>query len=147
MVTGGSLGLLLGADIVLMTPEATITPWYSAVGFSPDGGWTAILPHLIGRRRVSQILFTNSTVTATEAAAWGIAAEVVEAPEIRERALSVAHEIAAQKTEAVRSAKTLLTTGTDEVEGRLDEERRAFVAQVTTPEAMKGMAAFLRRSH
>ena len=42
-VTGGSLGLLLAADWVIMHREVMITPYYVAVGFSPDGGWTALL--------------------------------------------------------------------------------------------------------
>ncbi|HEY5776542.1 MAG TPA: enoyl-CoA hydratase/isomerase family protein, partial [Xanthomonadales bacterium] len=48
-VTGGSLGLLLAADHVIMRRGASITPYYSVVGFSPDGGWTALLPDIIGR--------------------------------------------------------------------------------------------------
>ena len=35
-VTGGSLGLLLAADRVVMNRDAKITPWYARVGFSPD---------------------------------------------------------------------------------------------------------------
>ena len=40
-VCGGSLGLLLACDRVVMQQDAGIAPWYRAVGFSPDGGWTA----------------------------------------------------------------------------------------------------------
>ena len=40
-VSGGSLGLVLAADMVLVSGRASFTPYYSQVGFSPDGGWTA----------------------------------------------------------------------------------------------------------
>jgi 2-(1,2-epoxy-1,2-dihydrophenyl)acetyl-CoA isomerase len=139
IVTGGSLGLLLGADIVLMAPEATITPWYSAVGYSPDGGWTAILPNIIGKQRAAKILLQNETITAEKAVCWGLAAEV--APTVRERAAELASEIAAMRTGPLMSAKRLLHD--DRVASALEAERAAFVAQILTPEAHEGMASFL----
>jgi 2-(1,2-epoxy-1,2-dihydrophenyl)acetyl-CoA isomerase len=45
IVTGGSLGLVLAADIIIVTPNTSFTPYYAEVGFSPDGGWTAILSY------------------------------------------------------------------------------------------------------
>ena len=53
IVTGGSLGFILGSDIVLVAPEASFAPFYSEVGPSPDGGWAVLLPLVIGPRRVA----------------------------------------------------------------------------------------------
>jgi 2-(1,2-epoxy-1,2-dihydrophenyl)acetyl-CoA isomerase len=53
-VTGGSLGFLLASDLVAITPEAFIQPYYTQVGFSPDGGWTAMLPDRIGIARTRE---------------------------------------------------------------------------------------------
>ena len=58
IVTGGSLGLVLASDLALLAPEATITPFYSVVGFSPDGGWLVVSPcetsyHFAGFETVS----------------------------------------------------------------------------------------------
>ncbi|HCR80727.1 MAG TPA: enoyl-CoA hydratase/isomerase family protein, partial [Alcanivorax sp.] len=44
MVTGGSVGLVLACDIVVAGPRASFAPWYTRVGYSPDGGWTALMP-------------------------------------------------------------------------------------------------------
>lgn len=140
-VTGGSMGLLLGSDVVLMAPEATITPWYAPVGYSPDGGWTAILPSLIGRKRVAAVLLGNRTITAEDAVAWGIANDIVPADQIRSRAEELATEIAAMK--ATAGAKRLLGGDTAAIAAGLEEERKAFVAQIITPEARRGMATFL----
>ena len=60
-VTGGSLGFLLAADRVIMSRGVTITPYYSVVGFSPDGGWTALLPDIIGRQRTMHWLASNAS--------------------------------------------------------------------------------------
>lgn len=145
MVTGGSLGLVLGGDIVLMAPRATIAPWYGAVGFSPDGGWTALLPDVIGARRAAHVLHTNESIGAEAALAWGLANEIVPGDEIEERAVTVALEIATLKAGSIASTKRLLHRNLDEVETRLEAERDAFVRQILTPEAQKGMAAFLGR--
>lgn len=141
IVTGGSLGLLLGADVVLMAPEATITPWYSEVGYSPDGGWTAILPNIIGKQRASRILLHNETITAEQAVAWGLATDVTT--RVRERAAELASEIAAMKADSVTSARRLLHRDHDQVASDLEAERAAFLVQILTPEAHDGMALFL----
>lgn len=146
MVTGGSLGLLLGGDVLLVAPEATITPWYTAVGFSPDGGWTALLPDVIGPQRTARILYTNESISAEEAVHWGLATEIVPADEIEERAATVALELAGTKAGATASTKRLLRRGIDDVAARLEAEREAFVRQILTPEAQKGMAAYLGRA-
>ncbi|MDX2343055.1 MAG: enoyl-CoA hydratase/isomerase family protein [Acidimicrobiia bacterium] len=143
MVTGGSLGLLLGSDVVLMAPEATITPWYPVAGYSPDGGWTAILPNVIGSRRTAMTLLRNETITADDAVAWGIAADVVPAAGIRVRAEALAQEIAEMQPGSIVATKRLLNTDTSLVAAALEQERTAFVKQIVTPEARKGMAAFL----
>lgn len=142
-VTGGSLGLLLGADVVLIAPEATITPWYSVVGYSPDGGWTAILPGIIGKRRAAGVLFRNHTITAQEAVAWGLAAEIVDATAIRGRAREIATEMSRLKPAATASTKRLLHPDLAAVAAGLEAERRAFIAQIVTPEARRGMESFL----
>ncbi|MGD2176725.1 MAG: enoyl-CoA hydratase/isomerase family protein, partial [Anaerolineae bacterium] len=71
IVTGGSLGLVLGCDVVLVAPEAGFTPYYRVVGFSPDGGWTAMLPAIIGPKPAAEVLLRNLTIAAEQAVAWG----------------------------------------------------------------------------
>ena len=146
MVTGGSLGLVLGGDVVLIAPDASITPWYAVVGFSPDGGWTALLPEVIGPKRTARILYGNESIRADAAVQWGLAAEIVPGNEIEERAATVALELAAMKPGSVLSTKRLLNLDLDTVADRLERERIAFVRHILTPEAQKGMASFLGRS-
>ncbi len=70
-VTGGSIGLVLACDLVIVSPQASFTPYYNVVGFSPDGGWTALLPSVIGTARTAEALLTNATITAQQAVEWG----------------------------------------------------------------------------
>jgi 2-(1,2-epoxy-1,2-dihydrophenyl)acetyl-CoA isomerase len=142
-VTGGSLGLILASDVVLVSPDASFRPWYGVVGFGPDGGWTALLPGIIGPQRAGSILLTNQAITAAEAVQWGMASELVPADELLVAAMRVASAVADQQTGTVRHAKALLAGDLAGVAGRLEAEREHFVHQVVTTEAREGMARFL----
>jgi len=142
-VTGGSIGLVLASDIVLIAPEGTITPYYSEVGFSPDGGWTAILPDLIGTRRTAELLMLNHTIRPEQAVAWGIANRIVPGHQIRSDALSTAEGIARMKPGSVRYTKKLLGRDSDSISDHLDAECQYFVDQIVTEEASAGVIDFL----
>jgi enoyl-CoA hydratase/carnithine racemase len=143
IVTGGSLGLVLGCDAVLVAPSASFTPYYSVVGFSPDGGWTAMLPSIIGSKRASDVLLRNLTISAEEAADWGLATRVVPAERIRDEALSVAQDIAAKKRGSIGQTKRLLSLTHGDLAARLKAERFRFVEQIGSEEARHGICAFL----
>jgi 2-(1,2-epoxy-1,2-dihydrophenyl)acetyl-CoA isomerase len=143
MVTGGSMGLVLGSDVVLIAPEASFTPYYSVVGFSPDGGWTALLPTIIGLKRTGEILMRNQTITAEQAVAWGLASRIVPAGRIHEEALSTAQDLAAMKAGSIGHTKALLSSACSDLETRLEAERTRFVQQIVTEEARQGIEAFL----
>ena len=142
-VTGGSIGLILAADIVLVTPEASFTPYYSVVGPSPDGGWTALLPQVIGRQRAAEVLFTNATIDAATAVAWGLANRLVPTDQLRATAVAIAQAIAAKKQGSIRRSKRLLYPDRDDIARRLEAERQQFVQEVVHGEAMAGFQAFV----
>lgn len=143
IVTGGSLGLILAADVVLVTPEASFTPYYTVVGFSPDGGWTALLPQVIGPTRTAEALMCNATISAEQAVAWGLANRVVPAARIQEEVRMVADAFAAMQTQSTARTKALLRHNLGDVATGLERERQQFVEQIVTEEARRGMATFL----
>jgi len=145
IVTGGSMGLVLACDLVLAAPEVTFTPYYSIVGFSPDGGWTAMLPAIIGAKRAAAILMQNKSITTEEALAWGLVDKIVDCEQIQPEALRVAEDIASKKQGSIHHTKRLLLDDQSNLARRLEEERRRFVKQIVTVEAQAGMAAFLDR--
>jgi 2-(1,2-epoxy-1,2-dihydrophenyl)acetyl-CoA isomerase len=145
IVTGGSLGFVLASDIVLVAPEASFTPYYAVVGYSPDGGWTAMLPSVIGHQRAAEILALNRTITAEQAVAWGIANRIVPADQIRDAARATAEAIARHKPGSVWRTKPLLWGDIGQIARRLDAERQQFVEHIVSAEARAGMAAFLGR--
>lgn len=143
IVTGGSLGLILASDIVVVTPEASITPYYSVVGFSPDGGWTAILPSIIGAKRTFEILATNRTITASELIHWGIASSLVSSEEMNNHLADIVDRVFSMKPRSIRSTKRLLRMDREICSGKLEMERKEFVAQVVTDEARHGIEKYL----
>jgi len=146
MVTGGSLGLVLACDLVLVSPSASFTPWYREVGFSPDGGWTVLLPRLIGKARATHVLMMNETITSEQAVAWGMAARIVPDDEVRSEAARTARHLAAGVGGSIASTKARLWSDVDAIADGLEDERRRFVEQIVSLEARAGMEAFLRKA-
>ena len=145
IVTGGSLGFILGSDIVLVAPEASFAPFYSEVGPSPDGGWAVLLPLLIGPRRAAEVLYLNEAIGAETAVTWGLANRVVPADQIQAEALTLAEAIAAKKQGSIRHTKQLLHLNRDEIAARLDNELDHFVQQMVTDEAIDGFRDFVNQ--
>ena len=143
-VTGGSLGLLLAADHVIMRRGVTVTPYYSIVGFSPDGGWTALLPDIIGRQQASNWLASNASHDAETCLKLGLAQQVVEG-DCEAAALAWAEEVAGKQAGSVRGTRKPENTNIEILRQRLEAERRSFVSQVQTQKALDGIDSFLRR--
>lgn len=142
-VTGGSIGLVAPADVVIAGVSTWLQPYYAEVGFSPDGGWTALLPRLVGRARVADALVRDRRVDATEAERWGLVTEVVADDEVEEQARAAAQRAAALRPGALAHARRLLAGDRAAVAAALEAERAAFCAQIRTAEARDGLRAFL----
>lgn len=139
-VTGGAAGLLFAADLAVLAPDAFVQPWYSEVGFAPDGGWTAVLPERIGAGRAQAWLLSNRRLSAAEAVAAGLAEAVDPEPEARALALLDRGDAG-----AAIAAKALVWDGPRraEVTRRLAAETAAFLDRIDRPEVRAGMARFL----
>jgi 2-(1,2-epoxy-1,2-dihydrophenyl)acetyl-CoA isomerase len=146
VVTGGSIGLVLAADMVLVTPQASFTPYYNVVGFSPDGGWTALLPGVIGAARAAESLLTNATISAQRAVDWGLVNRVVEADRLYDEARAAAEVIVTMKINSVRRSIQLLRAHKLAALPKLQAELNQFVEQIVTEEAQNGMREFLKES-
>lgn len=143
-VTGGSLGLLLAADWVIMHRGVTITPYYAAVGFSPDGGWTALLPDIIGRQQTMDWLANNASYDADTCLSLGLVHQVIE-NDCDAAALAWAERVAEMQSASVTGAGRLLNTNIEALRLRLQAELETFVIQIQTQQALDGINDFLRR--
>ncbi|WP_455282707.1 enoyl-CoA hydratase/isomerase family protein [Cupriavidus necator] len=142
-LTGGSLGLVLACDMAVLAQDARIAPFYTVVGFSPDGGWTAMLPKLVGTPRARAWQLNNAIMAAPDAVAYGIAAALSEPGSAEAEAIALARGIAAKVPGSVAHTRALLRWDADALAAGLERERAAFVAQVATAETAEGMRRFL----
>jgi 2-(1,2-epoxy-1,2-dihydrophenyl)acetyl-CoA isomerase len=140
-VTGGALGFVLASDVVLVTDRASFTPYYVEAGFSPDGGWTAILPDVIGRKRSTTVQLLNQTITAGQALDWGLATAHADEAGLERAVAELVGQLLDKKTGSVRCTRRLMRPA--DLESRLERERALFVEQIATEEAMAAMKAWL----
>jgi len=140
-VTGGSLGLVLACDLVVMAQGAVFKSHYLSAGFAPDGGWTALLPRRIGFQRAASALLLNRSMRAEEALACGLITETVISEELETAAARVADRLLRAPANTLRSAKRLLWHDRAEIAAALEAERQAFVAAVAG--ARQGVSDFL----
>jgi len=145
-VSGGSLGLLLASDRVVMRRGATITPWYAVVGFSPDGGWTALLPDIAGRQQTMQWLAGNASRDADSCQMLGLVHQVVD-EDCDTAAMAWAKRVAEMQSGSITRSRRLLNADIEELRYRLEAEREAFVNQIQTQQALDGIDQFLRRQN
>ena len=143
-----SLGMavedVVAADLVLLAPQAVFKAHYATAGFGPDGGWTALVGRLAGRRRAAAALLLNRSIRAEEAVVWGLANEIVAAEALHEAATAAARKIAAYPAGTMRAAKRLLWGDRAQLAADLEAERARFVELIASPEAVAGVDAFLR---
>jgi 2-(1,2-epoxy-1,2-dihydrophenyl)acetyl-CoA isomerase len=147
-VTGGSAGLVLAADLVAMAEDAFLQPWYAAVGFGPDGGWTALVPERVGTGRAMAVQALNQRIGAAEAVGLGLATAVVAAADLDATVDGWADEIVARSGPSLAAARRGIW---DEerigaVRRRLEGERERFVALIDRPETIAGMRRFVART-
>lgn len=144
----GGLEWACFADIRIADERArfgvTCRRWNIGLG---DGG-TQRLPRIIGMGRAMELIITGRVIDADEALRIGLANEVVPAGRSLDRAIELAHEIAALPQPAIRTDKEAAVRGF----GRpLDEglriEAECFDRLLDEPEMAEGVRRFNRREH
>ncbi|MGO1117226.1 enoyl-CoA hydratase/isomerase family protein [Rhodovibrionaceae bacterium A322] len=146
-ITGGSLGLMLASDLVAMADDAFLAPYYVNVGFSPDGGWAALLPSRIGAGRAKEIQLLNRHVSAQEALTLGLATAIAPAGELPDLVESWLRTLEDKVSLGLRAAKGALLSPEQRsaLASGLERERQLFVAQVGHPQVIEGLRRFLGR--
>ncbi len=145
-ITGGALGLVLACDLVAVTPRSFLQPYYVDVGFSPDGGWCAMLPGRIGEAAAREIQLLNRRVNVDEMLRLGLAqavAEDIDAVIGQWQATllgKVPAAIARTKQQLLKPERRVALAAA------LEAERQSFIDQIDSQETDAGMARFLAQS-
>ena len=143
---GAGLGLALMADFRVTCPEARFSANFIRIGLHPGFGLTATLPRLLGPQAAAKLLLTGRRLTGEQAAAIGLADDMVPAGDLRAAACALAAELAAGAPLAVMSTRATLRRGLADAVERATE--REYVEQDwlgATEDFRRGTAANIRR--
>ena len=143
---GGGLGLVCAADFVIAAESARFMSGAVRVGMAPDGGVSVTLTQLVGFRKAMEIILTNPTLTAKEAAEIGLITRVVPDAQLADEVDQLADQFAAAAPLALAASTRLLWSGLgSSVHTALPEEARTVSELSGTADAREGLAAVLER--
>ena len=143
---GAGLSIALAGDIVVAATSAHFSVGYSAIGMTPDGGLTWLLPKLIGLRRAQDMILANRRIDAREAVEIGLVTRVVEDEALEAEGRKIATELADAATDAIGAARSLILQGFGNgIEAQMEIEARAITRASIGDEAREGFAAFASR--
>ena len=143
---GAGLSLAAAADIVIASETAHFTAAYTAIGLTPDGGMTWLLPRLVGMRLAQDMMLTNRRLPAAEALAAGLVTRVVPADTLAEEGRKLAAQLADGPTNALGSVRRLLAESQNApLSLQLEREAASISSAAAGPEGREGVAAFAAR--
>lgn len=150
LALGGGCEVALACDIRVIHSGARLGLTEVGWGIIPAAGGTQRLQRLVGIGRAKQLIFTGTQLSAAEAAAIGLAEQVVEGEDpgesVREAADGLARRIAAMGPLAVRQAKRALNYGADQpLHDGLAFEWQCYEAILPSKDRLEGLAAFAEK--
>jgi len=140
---GAGFSLALACDTRIASEAAFFACAYGRIGASPDGGMTYFLPRVVGPSRALEILLNDPNMSAADALAEKLVAEVVAPDELMDRARAKAEKLGAKAPHYVRTAKRLVGQS---IENSLTEhlqlERHGIADSMATEDLRAGVTAF-----
>ena len=108
---GGGLGLSLAADFRVAAPEARFSANFTLLGYHHGFGLTVTLPRVVGVQQANLLLYTGRRIKGDEAHAIGLCDYLVPRDEVRQRAWTLAREIAAAAPLSVEAVRQTMHQG------------------------------------
>ncbi len=143
---GAGMSLAAACDLRLAAETATFRQAYTSLGLSPDGGWTVLIPQIIGPAKAMELLLLDPVLDAPQALALGLVHEVVPGARLMERANALASRLARGPSLAFGGAKALVNAALfPHLEAQLERERQRIVLQGGTADFREGVAAFVEK--
>lgn len=140
---GGGCELAMHADIIIAGEDARFGQPEINLGIMPGAGGTQRLLRAVGKSLAMQMVLTGEAIDARHALRAGLVSEITQPEYTVERALQIAHRIAAKAPLAVRLAKEALLKAMDtDLATGLRFERHVFTVLAGTRDREEGIAAF-----
>ncbi|EHI10525.1 enoyl-CoA hydratase/isomerase family protein [Mycolicibacterium thermoresistibile] len=143
---GAGAGLVLAADLVVMSERAMLVEPFVARGILPDSGAVYLLTRIVGLRRATELLMLGEPVDAARCEQLGLVNRVVAPDAVYPSALELARRLAAGPTVMLSLTKRLLAVSSESSRDRaFTEEAWAQEIVSTTRDLQEGLCAFAER--
>ncbi|MBI3507250.1 MAG: enoyl-CoA hydratase/isomerase family protein [Proteobacteria bacterium] len=143
---GGGCELAMHADIAIAGESARFGQPEVNLGVVPGAGGTQRLARIAGQQVAMKLILSGEMISAAEAHACGLVAEMVPDADVGARAVALAAKIAEKPVLAIRLAKELVLAARDvPLEQGLQFERKAFATLVASEDFKEGVAAFIEK--
>lgn len=145
-VGGIAFGMVLGADLRLVSTKAKFCAATIRLGLVANGSATYHLPRMVGLTRAAEILFLGDILSANKALGIGLVNRVVPPEKLLEETQVLAERLAASPRKALGRLKKILNTSlTSSLPAQMERERQAIAWSATTPDFQEGIRAFLEK--
>ena len=138
--------LLLHCEFVVSADNALFQTPFIRLGLVPEGASSLLMPQKLGYHHAAKLLLTGESVSAQDALAMGLVAEVVAPGEVEAKALALAESLNQLPPAAMRLSKTLLKGHEQEsVLTTIVREAEVFAGQLQSEEAKEAFTAFFEK--
>jgi 2-(1,2-epoxy-1,2-dihydrophenyl)acetyl-CoA isomerase len=146
VLTGAGFSMAIAGDLVVASRSAAFTMAYTRAGLSPDGSSSYYLPRLVGLRKAQELMFTNRSLSADEALAWGLINFAVADDALADKANELAEKFACGPRKANATVKKLLlSTYSNGLEVQMEIEGRCIAECAESKDGVEGIAAFISK--
>lgn len=144
---GAGMSLIAGTNLAYATTASKFSMAYTAIGLTPDGSSSWFLPRLIGWRRTEELMLTNRTLSAKEAADWGLLnACYEESGGLQDAVRKLAERLAQGPTAAFGRIRQMLEISAGRsLHDQLAVETQTIVDSARTADGQAGIKAFLAK--
>lgn len=146
LAVGFGTTLLPWCDLVLVAESARFRVPFVPLGVTTEAGSSATLPAVMGAQAAAEFVLTGDWLDADAAVACGLARRKVPADALLDEALALAHRLAAQPPDALRTTVRLLRAGRTEAWlAAIEREYAEFARLAGGPENLAAIEAFFSR--
>lgn len=143
---GGGFSLALACDLRYAAENAHFKQSYTSVGLSPDGGFTAFLPAIVGLAKSSELFLLDPVLDSLQAKQLGIINDIFPPDQLMPNVTAIAEKLANGPTQSYASVKRLLNLSLlPGLEKQLEQERQGMIAAGFSNDAKEGVRAFTEK--
>ncbi len=133
--------MLLHVDAVVTGRSARFKTAFVDLGLVPEAASTVTMPLHLGARRAADLLLFGDTLSGDEAAACGLASNVVDDGQATAAALAKARALTAKPRDALRASKRLMKAPwQDQAMAALNRERDVFSERLRSDDCQQALA-------